>query len=212
MKHFYILILFTHLGSVGFAQDKILVSPFGDAIPLEKGKSARAAVARDAERYLQTNAVVAACDSPRFSFGNVYDPSRYTTNFGFAAGDVAAMIYVVPWTGVIESIYFKPNANSFSNLDASLRIFRALPRLATTAATYFGYDQVLTPDSCFGATPWPTTCSYVPGATGTGRFLGEELWGNGGFPVVWPNGSSTVGVRMAEIGRASCRERVYVLV
>jgi hypothetical protein len=56
--------------------------------------------------------------------GNIYDPSRYTVNLGFAAGDIAAMVYVVPFSGFIKVVHWKPNSNSFSDTNATLGIFR----------------------------------------------------------------------------------------
>ena len=206
-----LLFLVVLASSVLFAQERIIITPSGDAIPVKKGETEYDAAKKAGliGKEETPNAVQGVCPSSLLA-GNVYDPARYTTNFAYAAGDVSAMIYVVPFSGNISAVHWKPNANTFTNLDATLRISKSTIRNSgNTAATYWGYfpnsnDPDVEQPGHVGNTPWPddATGAYVPGAVGTVNPIGENLWGGeiGGFPITWPNGSTTQNINTIALG------------
>ena len=207
-----LLFLAVLVSSVLFAQERVIITPGGDAIPVKKGETEFDAAKKAGliGKEETPNAVqVVACPSS-LDAGNVYDPNRYNVNFGFAAGDVSAMVYVVPFSGNISSVHWKPNANTFTNLDATLRISKCTIRNSgNTTPTYWGYfpnsnDPDVEQTGHVKNTPWPgdATGAYVPGATGTKNIIGENLWGGeiGGFPITWPNSSTTQNIPMLGLG------------
>ncbi|HLX11313.1 MAG TPA: hypothetical protein VKS81_00740, partial [Bacteroidota bacterium] len=107
-----------------FAQQKVLVSPWGDAIPLKKGK----AVSKVIQEYLKHHAQQSAnCNGPQL---NGYDPADFPTTINHTAqrGDVFAEWFQSGVEGEIDSVFFLPG--DFTGSDGrdsayNLRIFRS---------------------------------------------------------------------------------------
>src|SRR5712692_4056777 len=96
-----VLILVLVVGSA-FSQQRVLLSPYDEAIPVEKGQSALHVIMKS--KIATGASVMTQPCPPGVNVGVV--PGNINTNFGFFYGDVAAMIYVAPFRGVIESVYF----------------------------------------------------------------------------------------------------------
>lgn len=185
------------------AQERILLSPLGAAIPIEKGKGVAEVVNKSSE--LKQEAIFTGDCPTQFTIGgcnsNIFDCPPYNTNFAYNAGDIAAMVYVVPVSGVVEAAHFVTNSNTFTNLDASIRIFKALVVGGGSSATWYGYFPDSN-DAHTGRTAFPESATglYVPGDPGTQNIIGDELWGNGGFHVEWPNSAVIKTVNMIDLG------------
>ena len=207
-----LLFLVVLVSSVLFAQERYLITPSGDAIPVKKGETEFDAAKRaglvgqdETPNSVQGGACPSALDA-----GNIYDVNRFTTNFTHAAGDIDAMIYVVPFSGDITFVHWKPNADTHVNTDATLRISKStILNTGVSTATYIGYfpnsaDPDVEQVGHVGNTAWPddATGAYVPGAAGTVNPIGDNLWGGeiGGYPIQWPNNSTTQDIAMSGLG------------
>jgi len=205
MRLISILVSTAIVSTFVFSQELILISPDGEAIPVKKGKSAAETI-RELYQSEQDAVVTSDCPEPPPSWGPCpsIDPC-YNTNFGYNAGDVAATIFIVPFSGVISTVFFYSQSNTLPSGDTTctIRILRVLPGWDRAGDAWFGYF----PDSNYthaGRTPYPdqATGEYVPGDSGTGNIFGENLWGGevGGYPSIWPNRASRMSVNMMGLG------------
>jgi len=212
MKISKLLFLVVLASSVVFAQERVLITPDGEAIPVKKGETDYDALKKTGligQDLIPNTLQGGGCPSS-LEAGFPYNPALYNTNFGYAAGDVSAMIYVVPFSGNISSVHFTTNANTFTNTDATVRISKStILNSGNTSATYWGYfpnsnDPDAEQTGHVGNTPWSddATGAYVPGAAGTSNPIGQNLWGGeiGGFPVIWPASAAINAVNMIDLG------------
>ncbi len=192
--------------SSGFAQERVLLTPSGEAIPVVKGQSAFQLAKKTAGLEKQSESILPPCPT-EVAVGK--HAGNVNTNFGFFNGDVACMVYQAPVTGVIESVYFE-SFGTVANPDSTalVRIMRATTSGFATGATRMG--------------AWPDTNTIASGDTtlrtpyedeATGPFMCDsgshhcfapvgtpELWGLGGFPVTWHTGQRITGVAMFDLG------------
>src|SRR5712692_6438906 len=168
MKYLKLLLVVFVVSGLAFSQQRALLGP-GDAIPVEKGQSALQLAKKMANKGLGPEAVLVNCPPVVRQKVGKYQ-GTINTNFGFFYGDVAAMVYQAPFTGVIESVYFE-SFGAVSNPDSSanLRIMHANTRGFATAATHMGYWPDTTSGDTIPRTAYqdeatgPFACSSISG-------------------------------------------------
>src|SRR2546428_11177408 len=116
MRLMSLLVSVLVLSSLLFAQQKYLVSPRDEVIPLRPGENPSSVIAKSSGRDLSS--ANAACPSA-FIFG--FDPNHYpvTSNFGAYHKDVMAEWLIAPATGTIDTIYWQC-LGSVGALDSTL--------------------------------------------------------------------------------------------
>lgn len=176
--------------AMAYPQQRIIVSPKNEVLPLNRAKNAGEFVNRRG-----FNATGGSPCGPRFTFG--YDPLKFppTSNVGSRHKDVLGEWFVAPASGTIDAIFWE-NLGSVGAHDSllSVRIFNSniYPGRGPGVAPYpapctpWGYyrntndlDQGITPfrneatDTTWISSVYSDSTSFDP--------LGDELWGNGGF-------------------------------
>ncbi|TAK53062.1 MAG: T9SS type A sorting domain-containing protein [Bacteroidetes bacterium] len=195
MKHWLLFSLLIVLTSTLYSQKRILVSNYGDVVPLSKGESAAAAAAKRAGLAASS---VACSNIGYFGFDSAHYPVTQG-NYGLHQ-DVMASWFTVPAAGVLDSIFWYMGTNVCAK-DSLLyvRVFES-NIYEGHGPGYDGYPNP-SPTTCWGyfnntndidngiaAFPedatdpnWISTVENAP-ATSWVPF-GNELWGAGGFPA-----------------------------
>ncbi|MBI4548750.1 MAG: T9SS type A sorting domain-containing protein [Ignavibacteriae bacterium] len=187
-----LIVLTVLAATLAHAQERLLVNPNNEVIPLRKGESA-IEVLKD---YKINRSVESVC-SDKFTFG--YTPDNYTpnTNFGARHKDVLGMWFVAPASGTIDTIFWMSFEVGAQDSQISVRIHQSniFPGHGPGYPPYpapcqpWGYyvnvndsDQFITPfrDEATD-TQWIST---LPGDVPSFDPLGEELWGAGGYQVI----------------------------
>lgn len=205
-KHFVAIFAILVMATAAFAQQRYLLTPGGEAIPLKMDQGVLK-VAMD-HQLAGPQSVLAAC----VPGGTVGDIGPGNTNFGFGNGDVCLQRLIAPVTGVIESVYFRSYLeNTIPDSSCSIRIFNS----TWTAANPEPAGII-----CWGYYRWPsdpTAVSFAspyaddPGVTGwkantPGAFdpNGAEIWGLGGYSTTWHRAADANGyinaVSMMDLG------------
>ncbi len=119
MKKLLILILL--VAATSFGQKRILVSPYGDAIPIGKNQGAAEMLKRS---MLKTSGTMVCTDKATFGFTAAQNPNPTTNHIGFHQ-DIMAMWYVAPAAGTIDSVFWW--ASDVGSLDSTitLRLFES---------------------------------------------------------------------------------------
>ena len=185
--------------SVALSQQRVVLTPDGEAVPVGRGQSALELIKKSARVEPEEPAVSPPCPG-RVPIGVV--PGTPTVNFGFNYGDVAAMIYTSPYEGAIESVYFMSFGSvAIPDSTAFLRIMGANTS-GIPATTWMGYCIDTNAISC--DTPPLYMTAFPDEATGpcsgTIPITENEMWGLGGAPVTWHTGTTVTGVRMMDLG------------
>ena len=178
-----------------YGQQRILIKPNDEVIPLEKGERVADIIKR------QTYMTHTDCGSNSFRFG--YPPDSYnpTSSFGSFHKDVLGMWFIAQANGTLDTLYWR--MNDVGNFDStiSIRIFKSNiyhgqgPGFSPYPPPCVNWGYYLdTNDLDNGITPfhdratdtqWISTASI---ALPTFDPLSDELWGNGGFTFrVQPN-------------------------
>src|SRR5208283_5606845 len=105
MRSLYLFLSLLLLSSFGFAQQRYLVSPNQEVIPLTKGQLASKIIAKRLSKSSarSVNGVTATCGN-QFTFGYTEDKYPPTSNFGAYHHDVMGQWYVAPATGTIDTV------------------------------------------------------------------------------------------------------------
>jgi hypothetical protein len=179
-----------------FAQKRVLVSPFGDAIPIGKNQGA-AEILRKALRRAPATASAVCTDKATFGFTAAQNPNPQTNHIAFHQ-DIVGMWYVAPASGSIDTVFWW--AADVGSLDSTvtLRLFHS-NIYPGSGPGYDGYPKpgklcwgyyVSTNDLDNGVAAFPedatdtTWHSTVSGAIPSFSPMGNEIWGYGGAPVV----------------------------
>jgi len=204
MKTFRLVLSILFAASIGFSQERVLLTPQGEAISVGKSQSALQLIKKNISTDLQEPPPPPACPTS-VPIGVV--PGTPTVNFGFNYGDVAAMIYTSPYEGIIESVYFMSYGSVAvpdSTVSLSIMWANTTGLAATTWMGFWPNSNAISCDS-IPISPFPTpymseaTGPYMPGYVGYAP-VAEERWGLGGYPVVWHTGTTITGVRMMDLG------------
>lgn len=209
MHKLLFLVLFSSLTSP--AQQRLLVSPGGDARPLTGRESASSIVRADAARLLS-----AAC-SDQGTFG--YSKDQYpNANIQFEAfhKDIMAMWYTAPANGTIDTVFVYNLDVGTQDSTVTIRLFNS-NIYPGSGPGYDGYPSpgklcwgyyLSTNDDDNGLAAFPedatdtTWHSTVPGAIPSFTPMGSEIWGFGGFPKVM-NANATNFVDLAQLATAN---------
>ncbi|MBI4548751.1 MAG: hypothetical protein HY707_12270, partial [Ignavibacteriae bacterium] len=178
------------LTTTAIAQERLLVNPNNEVIPLQKGESAFEV----AKKYVLKRSSSSECpDKITFAYRPKDLPN---TNFGAMHGDVLGMWFIAPASGTIDTLFWMAFAVGAPDSLIYIRIFKSIiyPGRGPGYPPYpapcipWGY-YVNTNDLDQGVAPFRDEAtdthwvSTLPGIT-TFYPLGDELWGNGGFPVI----------------------------
>ena len=178
MRTIQYTILMLAVASSASSQERVLLTPRGEAIPVRTDQSALQLAKKDVGKHVQELVAITACIE-RIPLG---EPGPVGVNFGFQNGDVAAMIYTTPYTGVIESVYFMSYGSvAIPDSTAFLRIMGANTS-GLAATTWMGYwpDSSAMPcDTEVFRTPYEdeATGPYVPGSVSYPPVNGTEYCG-----------------------------------
>jgi hypothetical protein len=175
-------------------QKKILVSPYGDAIPIGKTQSIKEVI----KRYMAKTVTSAVCtDKATFGYTLAQNPGFETNHIAFHQ-DIVAMWYVAPASGTIDTVFWY--ASDVGSLDSTVtvRLFES-NIYPGNGPGYGGYPKpgklcwgyfINTNDIDNGVAAFPedatdpTWYSTVSGATPSFTPMGNEIWGFGGAPKV----------------------------
>jgi len=204
MRTFRGLLLILIVTCIASSQERVLLTPQGEVIPVGNSQSALELIKTSAAGAAQEPSPPPVCPGS-VPIGVV--PGSPTVNFGYNYGDVAAMIYTTPYAGVIESVYFMSYGSvAIPDSTASLSIMWAnTTGLGATAWMGFWPDSNAISCDSIPISPFPApymseaTGPYIPGYVGYAP-VAEERWGLGGYPVVWHTGTTITGVRMMDLG------------
>ncbi|MBI5215107.1 MAG: T9SS type A sorting domain-containing protein [Ignavibacteriae bacterium] len=185
------------------AQQKFLVTPDNDAIPLKKGERAENIIQQISDERMQT---AMAC-SPTRQYG--YDTADYPLwgQFNAKHKDVVAQWFVTPASGQINKIYWRAG-DQVSNYDSTvyIRVHKANigpnsgPGINFPSPCFdWGYypnssdlDQGVSAFSDYATGPWIST-AQAPYTSFP--LAGNDLWGFGGYPVMMqPNQVNSVNL------------------
>jgi len=175
-------------------QKKILVSPYGDAIPITKSYGVRETI----KRFMGKNVSSAVCsDKATFGFSLEQNPGFDINHIAFHQ-DIVAMWYVAPASGTIDSVFwYNSDVGSFDST-VTIRLFES-NIYPGSGPGYSGYPSpgklcwgyfVNTNDIDNGVAAFPedatdtTWFSTVDGETPSFTPMGDEIWGYGGIPKV----------------------------
>ncbi len=187
-----ILMLFA---ATSFAQKRVLVSPYGDAIPIGKNEGAADILKRSMQK--QSSSTMVCTDKATFGFTAAQNPNPTTNHIGFHQ-DIMAMWYIAPASGTIDSIFWWASGVGSLDSTVTLRLFES-NIYPGSGPGYNGYPKpgrqcwgyfINTNDLDNGVAAFPedatdtTWFSTVPGATPSFTPMGEEIWGFGGVPAV----------------------------
>ncbi len=196
-------------GPAATGQDRYLVSPAGEVIPIRHGESAATLIKnRQARKLLQSDSIC----TDHFFFG--FPPELYptTVNFGSYHSDVIAEWFVAKASGRIDTIYWLQwmSVGAFDST-VYLRVHESnigpgygpgvRPGPFNPPCQNWGYWRNNNdPDQGVAAfiedatdTNWVSTINYssVPSTPP----VGKELWGSGGYPVkVTPGAVNSVAM------------------
>jgi len=180
--------------TTAFGQKKVLVSPYGDAIPIGKTQSIKEVI----KRFMAKNVTSAVCtDQATFGYTLAQNPNFETNHIAFHQ-DIFAMWYVAPASGTIDTVFWY--ASDVGSLDSTitLRLFESnispgsgpgygdYPKPGKLCWGYF----INTNDIDNGVAAFPedatdtTWFSTVSGSTPSFTPMGDEIWGFGGAPKV----------------------------
>ena len=201
MKKLFLLCVF--VGSIAISQQRFLVSPAGDAIPLKKWENAELAISKLNKKNLSSISVPPCSDN--FTFG--YPTSLYPPqiNHVMAHKDVLGQWFQAKASGTIDSIFWYGGAanNCLESL-VYIRIHKSIvgkdwgpgiPPYPSPCQSWGYWLNSTDQDNGIGAFPddatdttWFSTIKPVQ----KGRVVpptrppfGEELWGQGiGFGIV----------------------------
>ncbi|MBI5216322.1 MAG: T9SS type A sorting domain-containing protein [Ignavibacteriae bacterium] len=192
---FLLIILFLFLSQSGFSQKRVLVTPYGDVIPLQKGESAAFAAQKAQVDYENF-----AC-SNQGTFG--FNPAQYPVisgHIGFHK-DVIGAWFTVPASGTIDTVFWY-SSNIVCSPDSTLYLrihesnvyeghgpgYDGYP--APGPSTCWGYFNAINSDLDNGVAAFPedadqpaTWISTVNSPNPSYAPFGSEIWGLGGFPV-----------------------------
>ncbi len=185
-----ILIVWFFICATTYGQQRVLISPNNEVIPLKRGDN----VTDVAKKYGVRTQTASVCGT-RFTFGypDVLFPPN--SNFGTYHKNVMGEWFVAPASGTIDTIYWE-NLGSIGALDSllSVRIHKSniYPGRGPGFGPYrppctnWGYyintndmDKGIAPfkdeatDTAWISTVQSDSMSFDP--------LGEEMWGNGGY-------------------------------
>ncbi len=205
-KLFVVLLALCLVTMAAVAQQRYLVSPYGEAYKIAPDESVLKAAIRVG--LADPSSVMGVC-TPK---GAVGDVGPGGTNFGFGNGDVSLQRLIAPVTGVIESVYFRTYiANSVPDSSCTVRIFNS----AWTAANpgpagivCWGYYRWPSDPSGYGTSPYAddpgVNPNFVARTAGAFNPNGAEMWGLGGYSTTWhraPDANGYVnGIRMMDLG------------
>ena len=200
------------LSGVMIAQQKYLVSPKDEVIPLRRGESPASVIAKREGRLTPANA--ATCGT-EFIFGYPEDKYPANSNFGARHKDVMGEWFVAKATGTIDTIYWE----SLGSVGAKDSLLYVRVHNSNIGPTYgpgvrpgpyqppcqnWGY-WVNTNDLDQGVaafiddatdTTWHSTIASGPA---TGPPFSNVIWGFSGYPVI-DHGNQINKVGMLEIG------------
>ena len=143
-----LVVLAASLHFTAIAQKRLLLTPSGEAIPVNRGPG-NTPMQSVAGNQNKAETVLPPCPSD-FIVGRS-DYENLNTNFGFNHGDVASMVFVAPITGTIESVYFATyGLNGIPDSSAYLRLFIA----NNDGHSHAGY-WLCAADSDVGRSPFP---------------------------------------------------------
>ncbi|HLF15184.1 MAG TPA: FlgD immunoglobulin-like domain containing protein [Bacteroidota bacterium] len=189
-------VLFLIFAAAAFGQKRVLVSPYGDAIPIGKNQGAAEILKRS---MTGTNAAspMVCTDKATFGFSADLYPNPNTNHIGFHQ-DIMAMWYVAPASGTIDSVFWWAAGVGSLDSTVTLRLFQSniypgngpgndgYPVPGRLCWGYFVNTNDL--DNGVAAFPEdatdPTWFSTVSGAIPSFTPMGDEIWGFGGAPVV----------------------------
>jgi hypothetical protein len=177
------------------AQKRVLVSPYGDAIPLNKNQGAAEIIKNRMARQVASKTMVCT-DKATFGF----NPANFAANTNHIAyhQDVVAMWYVAPASGTIDTVFWSSTSVGSDDSSVTIRIFNS----NIYPGNGPGYDGYPKPGKqCWGYlintndldngvaaftedatdTAWHST---VTGPTPSFPAMGSEIWGAGGFPAI----------------------------
>ncbi len=178
-------------------QQRVLVTPYGDAIPIGKNQGAAELLKQSMAAQRNTSSTMVCTDQATFGYTLEQNPNPGTNHIGFHQ-DIMAMWYVAPASGTIDSIFWR--ATDVGSLDSTvtLRLFES-NIYPGSGPGYGGYPKpgrlcwgyfINTNDNDNGIAAFPedatdpTWYSTVSGATPSFTPMGDEIWGFGGAPVV----------------------------
>ncbi len=188
------------LSSFGFAQQRYLVSPNQEVIPLTKGQLASKLIQKRLNKSSRAaNGLAITCGN-KFTFGFTEDKYPPTSNFGGYHKDVLGQWYVAKATGTIDSIYWDALGVGALDSEILIRIHQSVigptygpgvrPGPFDPPCQNWGY-WINTGDLDQGVAAFPEDANPYPGpfhstiAHGTaGPPFGNGIWGFGGYSVV----------------------------
>ncbi|TLY27712.1 MAG: hypothetical protein E6K56_11130, partial [Ignavibacteria bacterium] len=193
MKLFLPLLILT--AQFAFSQQRYLVTPYGDAIPLKKGQSAMS-VARQSALLPQGTQ---GC-SAQATFGFTLDRYPLTTgNIGFHK-DIMAEWFTAPASGTVDSVFWYMGGDVCAQDSLLyLRMFHSNiheghgpgydgyppPSSSTCWGYYINTNETEDGIAAFPEdatdTTWHSTVTSGPGPSYPP--VGHEIWGFSGFPV-----------------------------
>ncbi len=190
------------------AQQRVLVSPNGDAMILKGSASASEIVRGMASRQLSS---LVCTDQGTFGYTRDQYPG---TNIPFEAfhQDIMAMWYVAPASGTIDTVFVYNLDVGTLDSTVTVRIFNS-NIYPGSGPGYGGYPKpgklcwgyyISSNDIDNGLAAFPedatdtTWYSTVTGGTPSFSPMGSEIWGFGGFPKVM-NAFATNSIAMAEL-------------
>ncbi|MBI5475813.1 MAG: T9SS type A sorting domain-containing protein [Ignavibacteriales bacterium] len=146
MKHVLIFLLLLICSQLLFSQDKILVTPSNDAIPIEQGGSVKEKILNS----FQTNSIESdlVCQNSQ-RYGYPLEEFWPNSRFGAYEKDVVAMWFVAPSTGYIDTLFWYCNGANGS-VDSMVTIYFLKANLGPnsgpginypTACSDWGYFQ-----------------------------------------------------------------------
>ncbi len=207
MRFLSALLFVFALCGISTAQQRFVVSPNQEVIPIPPGSSAQELIARRSRPTLPSN-IQAPC-SGEAVFG--YDPVHFPVDsrFGFSHKDVLGEWFVAPARGTIDTFYFYPNG-SISAIDSEV-IIRVLksnlspghgpgydypPPCRSWGYWFSSVDQEnsITPfleDAT--DTTWHSTIELNGGTKPSFPPAGLSVWGLSGIPIkLKPNSINAV--------------------
>ncbi len=200
MRHFSLILSLLLLSSLGFAQQRYLVSPNQEIIPLKKGQAASKLIAKRLSKFSgrTVNATTTCLNPVTFGYTEwLYPPNWIITGYH---KDVLGQWYVAQAAGTIDTIFW--TAADVGALDSELIISIHQSNIGLTygpgirpgpfdpPCQNWGY-WIDTADADQGIAAFPEDAHPYPGtfhstiANGTaGPPVGASLWGPGSYYVV----------------------------
>jgi len=154
MKIYFWFFLLT--SQIAFSQERILVSPTNEVLPLKKGQAAISRITHEIQSQRDNKA---AC-SNRYTFGYSLDHYPPTSVFGVRGGEALGQWYLVKASGTIDTIFWY--CNGVTGAEESLVILRV-------------FNSNIGPDFGPGIRPGP----YNPPCQNWGYWV--DIWDNSGI-------------------------------